>query len=40
MLWEKWSRVFIPDPGGKKAPNPGSLIGSATLLVMVVFIGD
>jgi hypothetical protein len=26
MLWEKWSRVFIPDPGVKKAADPGSLI--------------
>jgi hypothetical protein len=31
----KASQIRIPDPGGKKAPDPGS--GSATLLVLVIF---
>jgi hypothetical protein len=28
-------KKFIPDPGGKKAPDPGSGFGSATLRLQI-----
>jgi hypothetical protein len=33
--WTRDPETFIPDPGGKKAPDPGS--GSATLIGTILY---